>query len=140
MLVALIMVSHHIGATARRSMVGSVEFALKQVFTQANELTIQPTGLTNKSVIATLVIEPARLSMLQYYTVDGDSRVFPSFVAQSNVFLTTESVHVPSHDILCVVQMPDGSLHGIDGSGVCSNVSTQQFSRWHHRPLADAKN
>jgi hypothetical protein len=136
LLVSLGWYGHHISEMQWRSMVVSVESALKEVFTQANEVAIQANGLTNKSVIDSLVIEPAFLSKLQF-PVNGHGEIFPSFVARSNVFLSIQSVHVPSDEILCVVEMPDKSLHGINGGGICLTVSSEQFGNWPHRTLAD---
>lgn len=131
-LLALVMVSRHIGQEQRRGMIGSVEFGLKRTYAQST------TFINRTEHAGAFSLEPAQLRKLQFYRGDGDNMMFPSFVASSNVFLPLDTVRIPSIEILCVVQMPDGSLHGIDGNGHCLEVSAQQFSRWRHRVLADA--
>src|SRR5665213_375201 len=127
MLVALIMVGHNEGKNFRRSIIGSVDFALKRTYSLATTSTNKPEPVPPFS------LEPEQLRNLNYYDGDGNSRIFPSFVAASNLFLASEIVQIPSFQIICAVQMPDSSLHGIDGYGHCLEVSTQKFSRWHHR-------
>jgi hypothetical protein len=109
----------------------SVEYALKRTYDQA-------TGFTNKfAPERPLSLEPTRLQKLEFFDPDGRNSIFPSFVAGTNVFLASETVHIPSLEFVCVVQMPDGGLRGIDGNGHCLEVSAEQFNKWHHRGLPD---
>ena len=62
--------------------------------------------------------------------------ILPSFVNSQDVFLSRESVAIPSDGLVCVVRIGDNRLYGITGKRAWREVSSGEFDSWSHESLA----
>jgi hypothetical protein len=127
---ALLVVSFQRGRLARAMMVASVQRGVEYIFDQS--LASEPTS--NQTSLATLQLSEFRRFL---FKPDGTiTDVLPSFVTPPDVFITSQTLSLPTNALVCVVRMPDGHLFGITSRRVWQPVDDQTFEKWPHQSLS----
>lgn len=113
------------GQIHRQVLTSSVQYGLEYVYDRCVD-TNRPTRVDPSTIVSEL-ISPAQ----------GVTPYLPSFVAPSNVLVSSGSVPIPSDQVLFAVEMPSGTAYGITGRRVTRAMDTRDIRQWIHRRLGD---
>jgi hypothetical protein len=119
------------GGNQQKAKIYSLQFSMQLVYDKTTLRRKTPSRyVVDSNEISAVVRNDQRRGM----------EFLPRFVNCDEIFLSANSVPVPSADLLFAVRMDDNSIYGIDGSRHFRLVNSNEFRTWAHVPLLNAAN